>query len=148
MAIGLVAHDRMKAAMVAWVRKHRARFRGQTIFATGQTGGRVLKACPELKITRLASGPLGGDQQLGALITTGELDALFFFIDPLSPHPHDVDVKALLRLAIVYDVPIACNAATATLLLAAAGRGTRLAWPGRGPALTMPGANPRPAGRR
>jgi methylglyoxal synthase len=117
MAIGLIAHDRMKSAMVRWVAQHRARFRGQKLFATGNTGAKLARANPTLHITRLASGPLGGDQQMGALIVAGELDVVFFFIDPLSPHPHDVDVKALLRLAIVYDVPIACNAATATLLL-------------------------------
>ncbi|MDX2145503.1 MAG: methylglyoxal synthase [Rhodospirillaceae bacterium] len=112
-AVGLVAHDRRKAAMVAWVRRNRSKLTGLDIFATGQTGARVARACPSLAIHRLKSGPLGGDQQLGALIAEGRLQMLIFFIDPLSPHPHDVDVKALLRLAILYDVPFACNAATA-----------------------------------
>jgi methylglyoxal synthase len=79
----------------------------------------VAKACPELDITLLKSGPLGGDQQLGALIAEGRLDMLIFFTDPLSPHPHDVDVKALIRLATLYDVPFAGNAATADLIVRA-----------------------------
>ncbi len=70
-------------------------------------------AVPDLDVTRLKSGPLGGDQQIGAMIATGEVDALIFFVDPLTPMPHDVDVKALMRLAIVYDIPMALNQATA-----------------------------------
>ena len=77
----------------------------------------VLDAAPDLDVTRLKSGPLGGDQQIGALISTGEVDALIFFVDPLTPMPHDVDVKALMRLAIVYDIPMALNHATAIKLL-------------------------------
>ncbi|WP_246718086.1 methylglyoxal synthase, partial [Rhizobium sp. BK060] len=88
------------------------------IVATGTTGGRVLEAAPDLDVTRLKSGPLGGDQQIGALIATGEVDALIFFVDPLTPMPHDVDVKALMRLAIVYDIPMALNEATADKLIA------------------------------
>jgi methylglyoxal synthase len=116
-AAGIVAHDRRKPAMVAWMRKNRRLFAGVAIHATGRTGARVARACPELAVRRLKSGPLGGDQQLGALIAEGKLDLLIFFIDPLSPHPHDVDVKALLRLAILYDVPFACNTASADLIV-------------------------------
>ncbi len=88
------------------------------IVATGTTGGRVLEMCPTLDVTRLKSGPLGGDQQIGALIATGEVDILIFFVDPLTAMPHDVDVKALMRLAIVYDIPMALNQATAEELIA------------------------------
>ena len=116
-AIALVAHDAKKDDLVAWVGHHLAALRACDIVATGTTGQRVLDAHPELKVTRLKSGPLGGDQQLGAMIATGDLAALIFFVDPLSPMPHDVDVKALMRLAIVYDLPMALNAATADLLV-------------------------------
>jgi len=85
--------------------------------ATGTTGERVIEACPELEVRRLKSGPLGGDQQIGALIAEGAVDALIFFVDPLTPMPHDVDVKALMRLAIVYDIPLALNLATAEMML-------------------------------
>ena len=88
-----------------------------SLFATGTTGGRVMERCPSLAITRLKSGPLGGDQQIGAMIAEGRIDALFFFVDPLSPHPHDVDVKALMRLALVYNIPMALNRATADRLI-------------------------------
>jgi methylglyoxal synthase len=76
-----------------------------------------MERCPLLSVTRLKSGPLGGDQQIGALIAEGRIDALFFFADPLSPHPHDVDVKALMRLALVYNIPMALNRATAERLI-------------------------------
>jgi methylglyoxal synthase len=118
-AFALVAHDRMKPQMVDWAARHRALLARHALWCTGTTGGVILERCPELSITRLASGPLGGDQQIGALIVEKKIDALFFFIDPLSPHPHDVDVKALMRLAVVYDVPLALNAHTADLFVAA-----------------------------
>lgn len=115
----LIAHDQKKDAMVAFAKCHMARLARCVLTATGTTGARIGEACPSLAITRLKSGPLGGDQQIGALIAEGKIDALFFFVDPLSPHPHDVDVKALTRLALVYDIPMACNLATANLLLIA-----------------------------
>jgi methylglyoxal synthase len=87
------------------------------IVATGTTGGRVQEACPGLEVIRLKSGPLGGDQQIGAMIATGEVDMLIFFTDPLTAMPHDVDVKALTRLATVYDIPMALNRATAENLI-------------------------------
>ena len=84
---------------------------------TGTTGGRVLEAAPSLDVTRLKSGPLGGDQQIGALIALGDLDMLIFFWDPMSSQPHDSDVKALVRLAVLWDIPIACNRTSADYLI-------------------------------
>ena len=116
--LALIAHDEKKADMVAFAQKH-VGFLGQCdIVATGTTGQRILDVCPQLDIRRLKSGPLGGDQQIGALIAEGKIDALIFFVDPLTPLPHDVDVKALMRLAIVYDIPMALNRATAEIVLA------------------------------
>ncbi len=103
--------------MVAFATRHRDLLARCSLVATGTTGGRVVEACPELAITRLKSGPLGGDQQIGAMIAEGRVDALIFLVDPLSPHPHDVDVKALMRVALVYDLPMALNVATAELLV-------------------------------
>ncbi|MCP8938087.1 methylglyoxal synthase [Alsobacter sp. SYSU M60028] len=116
--LGLIAHDQKKAAMVEWAERHRRKLALCDLYSTGTTGARVLERCPELRITRFKSGPLGGDQQIGALIAEGQLDGLVFFVDPLSPHPHDVDVKALTRLALVYDIPMACNPSTADLVVA------------------------------
>jgi methylglyoxal synthase len=116
-ALALVAHDQMKDTMVAFARDHRAVLAQCALYATGTTGARVAEACPELAITRLKSGPVGGDQQIGALIADGKISALFFFIDPLSPMPHDVDVKALTRLAVHYDIPMALNRRTADILI-------------------------------
>ena len=117
--IGLVAHDRRKDALVEWVGPWEDRLAELRIFATGTTGGRVAAAYPALDITRLKSGPLGGDQQLGALIAEKRIDMLVFFVDPLSPHPHDVDVKALIRMATLADIPFACNRATADAIMRA-----------------------------
>ena len=116
--LGLVAHDQKKDEMVAFAIRHREILVRFDLVATGTTGGRVLEACPELTLLRLKSGPLGGDQQIGALIAEGRIDGLFFFVDPLSPMPHDVDVKALTRIALVYDLPLALNPATAHLVVA------------------------------
>ncbi|KNY18892.1 methylglyoxal synthase [Shinella sp. SUS2] len=115
--IALIAHDEKKDDMAAFALQNERVLAQAKIVATGTTGGRVLEACPGLDVTRLKSGPLGGDQQIGALIATGEVDLLIFFVDPLTPMPHDVDVKALMRLAIVYDIPTALNRATAEHLL-------------------------------
>jgi methylglyoxal synthase len=117
LTLALVAHDAKKDDMARFAAMHEATLRPFAIFATGTTGGRVMESCPSLTVTRLKSGPLGGDQQIGALIADGKIDALFFFVDPLSPHPHDVDVKALMRLALVYDIPMALNPATAERLI-------------------------------
>ena len=116
--LALIAHDQMKDRMVDWAERHRKQLALCDIVSTGTTGGRILERVPELIIERMKSGPLGGDQQIGALIAEGKIDGLVFFVDPLSPHPHDVDVKALTRLALVYDIPMACNPSTAELVVA------------------------------
>ncbi|MBB4567773.1 methylglyoxal synthase [Rhizobium leucaenae] len=115
--IALIAHDQKKDAMAEFARRNQDALTDWHIVATGTTGGRVLDACPDLKVTRLKSGPLGGDQQIGAMIATSEIDVLVFFIDPMTPMPHDVDVKALTRLAVLYDIPMALNEATAERLI-------------------------------
>ena len=115
--LALIAHDEKKNDMADFARRNKDLLAGWRIVATGTTGGRVLDAAPELDVTRLKSGPLGGDQQIGAMIATGEIDALIFYVDPLTPLPHDVDVKALTRVAIVYDIPMALNSATAEKLI-------------------------------
>jgi methylglyoxal synthase len=117
MRLALIAHDEKKDDMVAFAAAHAAFLEGCDIVATGTTGQRILDRCPALRIERMKSGPLGGDQQIGALIAEGKVDALIFFVDPLTPMPHDVDVKALTRLASVYDIPMALNRATAEIVL-------------------------------
>jgi methylglyoxal synthase len=116
--LALVAHDLKKPALRDWVGKHLATISAFDIVCTGTTGGVLQEAFPELRITRLKSGPLGGDQQIGSLIVDGAIRTLIFFIDPLSPMPHDVDVKALTRLATLYDIPLAMSPATADLVIA------------------------------
>ena len=115
--LALIAHDARKAALVAWAERHRAALAGFALVATGTTGGQVQAALPELAVERVKSGPLGGDQQIGARIAEGRIQGVIFFVDPLTALPHDVDVKALLRIALVYDVPLAMSEATADLLL-------------------------------
>ena len=116
--VGLVTHDQKKPLLVAWSERHRAALAGFELYATGTTGAGIV-AATGLPVTLLKSGPLGGDAQLGAMIAEGRLDALVFFQDPLSALPHDVDVKALTRLATLYDVLFAINASTADAVLAA-----------------------------
>jgi methylglyoxal synthase len=116
--IGLVAHDDKKDELVAWAKAHKKVLAQHELWGTGTTGARVV-AGTRLKVTRLLSGPLGGDAQLGAMIAEGRLDVLIFFQDPLTALPHDVDVRALTRLATLYDVPFAVNKATADAVLAA-----------------------------
>ncbi|WP_322988879.1 methylglyoxal synthase [Hoeflea sp.] len=118
-AIALIAHDQKKDDLAAFAKSHEKAMKAFPIVATGTTGARIIEACPDLNVTRLKSGPLGGDQQIGALIATGDVGLVIFFVDPLTAMPHDVDVKALMRLAIVYDVPMALNRATAETLLKA-----------------------------
>jgi methylglyoxal synthase len=114
--IALIAHDNCKVALLEWARYNRDTLAQHDLFATGTTGA-LLAGELDLPITRYLSGPLGGDQQVGAGIVEGRIDFVIFFWDPLEPHSHDVDVKALLRIAVVHNVPIACNRATADFLL-------------------------------
>ncbi len=114
--IALIAHDNKKVDLVSWVSKNKDKLKGHELFATGTTGTKIEEATG-LPIHKYQSGPRGGDLQIGAKIAEGNLDALVFLWDPLSPHSHDVDVKALLRIAVLYDVPMACNIKTAEALL-------------------------------
>jgi methylglyoxal synthase len=115
--LALVAHDSRKDDLVAFAGRHSDRLSAIEIVSTGTTGARILEACPNLDVERVKSGPLGGDQQIGARIAEGRICGLIFFIDPLTPMPHDVDVKALMRLAALYDIPMALNESTATMLI-------------------------------
>jgi methylglyoxal synthase len=126
--VALVAHDNRKKDLVEWVEWNYQILLNHNLICTGTTGlmiERVIRQKLEKEdsdnilnsITKLKSGPLGGDQQLGAMITQGEIDVLIFFWDPMQPHPHDVDVKALLRIAVVYNIPIACNRSSADFII-------------------------------
>lgn len=117
LCFALVAHDARKDELVNWVSNNMFCLSDVRIVSTGTTGGRIIEACPTLDVTRLKSGPLGGDQQIGSLICQQKIDALIFFVDPLSPMPHDVDIKALTRLATVYGLPMACSRSTADLIV-------------------------------
>ncbi len=114
--IALVAHDNKKGDLLEWARFNRDLLAEHLICSTGTTGA-LLERELDIPVTKLQSGPLGGDQQIGAKIADGEIDFLFFFWDPLEPHPHDPDVKALLRIAVVWNVPIACNRASADFMV-------------------------------
>lgn len=119
LTIALVAHDRKKADLVQWFQAHIDQLKNHKIVATGTTG-RLLResvSSDEIVIETVKSGPFGGDQQVGAMIANHDIDALIFLEDVLTPQPHDVDIKALLRLAVLYEVPVACNRATADMLV-------------------------------
>ena len=114
--IALIAHDHCKADLLDWARYNKGTLGDHELYATGTTGA-LLSAELGLPVNRFQSGPLGGDQQVGAGIVEGRIDFVIFFWDPLEPQPHDVDVKALLRIAVVHNVPIACNRSSADFLL-------------------------------
>jgi methylglyoxal synthase len=115
-SVALVAHDHRKKDLLAWARYNAGTLSRHTLYATGTTG-KMIAGELDLEVKTLLSGPLGGDQQIGAMIATNELDVLIFFWDPLAPLPHDPDVKALLRIAVLYNIPTACNRATADFLV-------------------------------
>jgi len=113
--IALIAHDNKKHDLVEWAKYNRDTLARHTVMATGTTG-KLIEDLLDIEVTKLQSGPLGGDQQIGAKIAEGEVDFVIFFWDPLEPQPHDPDVKALLRLAVVWNIPIACNRSSADFM--------------------------------
>lgn len=114
--VALVAHDNCKHDLLEWARFNCDLLRAHELYATGTTG-RLLHEELGLPVVRFLSGPLGGDQQIGSHITDNKINVLIFFWDPLEPHPHDPDVKALLRIAVVWNIPIACNRASADFMI-------------------------------
>jgi methylglyoxal synthase len=114
--VALIAHDHKKKELLEWVEFNKEKIAKCDLYATGTTG-RMIENRLKQKVVQLHSGPLGGDQQIGAMIAEGRVDILIFFWDPLQPLPHDPDIKALLRIAVVWNIPVACNRTTADYLL-------------------------------
>ena len=114
--IALVAHDHCKNDLIEWTKFNKAILQRHSIYATGTTG-KLVEEILEMKVVKFQSGPLGGDQQIGSHIVENKIDMLIFFSDPLAAQPHDVDVKALLRIALVWNIPIACNRSSADFMI-------------------------------
>jgi len=114
--IGLVAHDNKKQDLIEWARFNRGMLAAHDLVATGTTGVMLAREL-DLPVKRLQSGPLGGDLQIGGMIADGIIDMLIFFWDPLEPQPHDTDVKSLLRIAVVWNIPVACDRASADFMI-------------------------------
>ena len=114
--IALIAHDNKKPELIEWAIYNKTVLTKHQLFATGTTG-KLLEEALDVSVNRLLSGPLGGDQQIGSLIAEGKVDAMIFFWDPMEAQPHDPDIKALLRLGVVWNIPFACDRATADFLL-------------------------------
>ena len=116
-SLALIAHDGKKSAMIEWVIRHKAFLHGKSLVATGTTGARI-QAEVGLDVHRMLSGPLGGDLQIGALLCEDKLEAVIFLRDPLTPHPHEPDISALMKACDIHNVPLATNVASADLLVA------------------------------
>ena len=114
--IALIAHDNKKKDLIEWAVHNKTALSKHNLVATGTTG-KLIEEALDQPVTKLLSGPLGGDQQIGAMIATGDIDVIFFFFDPMEAQPHDSDVKALLRLAVAWNLPMACDRTTADFLM-------------------------------